>query len=156
MTFPTGLTISTANLDSPDDDPSLARADLLSLVEAFNQMTASTNVAQGVVVLDGSGKLSVNQIPTSLSVTGNLSLIPSTKVVNIRDILRLQPRYTADNGALTPSAGDIQYLVDGDAGSACLGVYDGSNWRVVRFATQVGDVGAAFDATFTLEATADL
>lgn len=156
MTFPTGLTISTANLDSPDDDPSLARADLLSLVEGFNQLTASVNAASGVVVLDGSGKLSVSQIPTSINVTGNLSLIPSTKIVNIRDILRLQPRYTADNGSLTPSTGDIQYLVDGDAGQPCLGVYDGSAWRVVRFMTQVGDVGSTMESTFTLEATADL
>lgn len=156
MTFPTGLQISTANLDSPDDDPSLARVDLLSLVEAFNQMTASSNTAQGVVVLDGSGKISVSQIPSSIQTTGNISLVPSTKIVNIRDIIRLQPRYTADNIALTPSLGDIQFLVDGDAGQPCLACYDGSNWRVIRFATQVGDVGASMESEFTLEATADL
>ena len=157
MTFPTGLTINTANLDSPDDDPSLARADLYDLVTAFNQVTASANQASGVVVLNASGKLAVSQVPTTLNVTGNITLAPSTKIVNIRDVLRLQGRFTADNGALTSSTpGDIIYLVDGDAGNPCLGVYDGANWRVVRFFTTVGDVGAAITGVaFTLTATAD-
>ena len=157
MTFPTGLQISTANLDSPDRDPSLARADLLSLTQAFNQVTASANAASGVVVLNASGKLAVSQLPTSLNVSGDLTLNPSTKIVNIRDVLRLQARFVDDNAALTtPVAGDIIYLVDGDAGQPCLSVYDGANWRVVRLATTVGAVGATLTSTSELSATADV
>jgi hypothetical protein len=101
--------------------------------------------------------LAVSQIPTSLSVNGDLTLNPSTKVVNIRDVLRLQARFVDDNAALTsPIGGDIIYLVDGDAGRPCLSVYDGTNWRVVRFATTVGAVGATLTATSTIVATADV
>lgn len=156
MTFPTGVTISTDNLDSPDDDPSLARADLLSLVQTINQLIDSENGVSGVLTLDGSGKISTTYLPSTVTVTGNIQLQPSTKIVNVRDVLRLQQRYTADNTQLTTaSAGDIIYLVDGDAGTPCLGVYDGSVWRVVRFMTQVGDVGAALSFVSTLAATAD-
>jgi hypothetical protein len=89
--------------------------------------------------------------------TGDIAIQPSTKIVNIKDVLRLSQRLTADNSLLTSSiAGDVIYLTDGDAGSPCLGVYDGTKWRVVRFMTQVGDVGAAISSTqFTLTATAD-
>jgi hypothetical protein len=157
MTFPTGLQISTSNLDSPDRDPSLARADLLSLAQAFNQVTASANAASGVVVLNASGKLAVSQLPTTLNTSGDLTLNPSTRVVNIRDVLRLQARFADDNQALTdPVGGDIIYLVDGDAGRPCLSVYDGTDWRVVRFATTVGAVGATLTTTSTIVATADV
>ena len=156
MTFPTGLQISTANLDSPDRDPSLARADLLSLTQAFNQVTASANAASGVVVLNGSGKLAVSQLPTTLNTSGDFTINPSTKVVNIRDVLRLQARFVDDNAALTsPVGGDIIYLVDGDAGRPCLSVYDGTNWRTVRLGTVVGPSGAAITSAFTLAAEAD-
>ncbi len=154
MTFPTNQTVNTTHLDSPDDDPSLARGDLYTLVTLFNQIVTSVNSAQGILVLDGSGQIAVNQIPVNLAVTGDLTLQPSTKVVKIQDVLRLQPRYTADNVALTPTTGDMIYLVDGDAGGPCLSVYDGSNWRVVRLMTTVGDAGAALLATTSLVATA--
>jgi hypothetical protein len=157
MTFPTGLQITTANLDSPERDPGLARADLLSLTQAFNQVTASANAASGVVVLNASGKLAVSQIPTTLNTTGDFTINPSTKIVNIRDVLRLTQRFVADNVVLTsPVGGDIIFLVDGDAGRPCLSVYDGANWRVVRLATTVGAVGAALTSTSTIVATADV
>ena len=156
MTFPTGVTISTDNLDSPDDDPSLARADLLSLVQTVNQLIDSENSTNGVLTLDSNGRISTTYLPSTVTVTGNLQLQPSTKIVNVRDVLRLQQRYTADNSQLTTSsAGDMIYLVDGDAGTPCLGVYDGTVWRVVRFMTQVGAVGAALASTFTMAAEAD-
>lgn len=91
--------------------------------------------------------------------SGAINLQPNSGVVALQKVLRLSQIYTADLGSATgttsPSAGDICYLVDGDAGQPCLGAYDGSQWRIVRFATQVGDVGAAITATATLAATAD-
>jgi hypothetical protein len=157
MTFPTGTVISTTNVETVDSSPALARADILSLIVAFNQLVASQNASSGVAVLNGDGTLSSEYLPANYVKTGDIAIQPSTKIVNIKDVLRLAQRLTADNSLLTSSiAGDIIYLTDGDAGSPCLGVYDGTKWRVVRFMTQVGDVGAAISSTqFTLSATAD-
>lgn len=159
MSFPTGTIISTANLDSPDDDPSLARADLYDLAVAFNQLVASGNAANGVLILNASGKVAATYLPTNLAVTGNIALQPTTGITSINAVLRLTQIVTADLGTATgttsPNAGDLCYLTDGDAGSPCLSVYDGSVWRVVRLMTQVGDVGAALTSEVTLAAEAD-
>jgi len=160
MTFPTGTTISTANLDSPDDDPSLARVDLYNMAVALNAIIASVNSAQGVLILNGSGKVAATYLPATYSTaSGALTLQPNNGIVNIQKVLRLSQIVTADLGAATgttaPSAGDICYLTDGDAGSPCLGVYDGTKWRIVRFMTQVGDVGATISATTSFTAAAD-
>ena len=160
MTFPTGTTISTANLDSNDDDPSLARADLYNLAVAVNDIIASANAAQGVLVLNGSGKIAGTFLPASYTTeSGALTLQPSNGVVSLQRVLRLSQIVTADlgtaTGTATPSAGDLCYLTDGDAGQPCLGCYDGTAWRIVRFMTQVGDVGASITGTATLTATAD-
>lgn len=159
MTFPTGTVISTANVASPDSDPSLARADLYDLIVAFNQLIASVNAAQGVATLDGSGRMSTSYMPSTWVSPGNISLQPATGIVSIQNILRLAQIYTADLGSdlgtTANTAGDVCYLVDGDAGQPCIGVYDGAQWRIVRLATQVGDVGAELSAVSTLEVEAD-
>jgi hypothetical protein len=158
MTFPTGTVIDTTNVASVNSDPSLARADIYDLIVAFNALVASVNAASGVAVLNGSGKLAASLLPTTQNVTGTLVLQPSTGLVNIRNVLRLYQIATSDLGSATgttaPSAGDLIYLTDGDAGQPCIGVYDGTKWRVVRLMTQVGSVGAAVTARFTLTATA--
>ena len=158
MTFPTGTTINTTNLDSADDDPSLARADLYAAVVALNQLIASENTALGVLVLNGSGKIAATYLPNNYTVSGNIAMTPSTGVVTLNRVLRLTQTVTADLGTATgtnsPVAGDLIYLTDGDAGQPCLAVYDGSSWKVVRLMTRVGDVGAALTATATLTATA--
>jgi hypothetical protein len=157
MTFPTGTTISTANVASASSDPSLARQDFYDLIVAFNAILSSYNAAQGVLVLDGSAKIGTNQLPSTVAVTGNQVFQPSTGVVSIQNVLRLTQIYTADLGSQTgttsPNAGDICYLVDGDVGRPCMAVYDGTAWRIVRLATRVGDVGAALTPRFTLTAS---
>lgn len=156
MTFPSGTQVNTSNLLTADNDPSLARVDLLALVQAVNQLVASENLAQGVLTLDGGARISTAFLPSSITVPGNLLLQPANKIVTVQDVLRLTQRYTADNALLTsPAAGDMIYLIDGDAGRPCLAVYDASNWRVVRFMTIVGSAGAALTLTATLTATAD-
>ena len=80
-------------------------------------------------------------------------------VTTIRNALKLYPTYADDLGTAlgttAPTAGDLIYLVDGDAGQPCLGCYDGSAWRVVRFGTQAGTAGAGLSAEFTISAEAD-
>jgi hypothetical protein len=161
MTFPTGTTISTANVDSATDDPSLARADIFDSFVALNAIIASANTAQGVLVLDGSGKIAGTYLPAAWSTTsGSITIQPNNGLVNIQKVLRMSQIVTADLGTAvgttSPSAGDICYLVDGDAGQPCLSVYDGTNWRVVRFSMVAGDVGATLSASASLTATADV
>jgi hypothetical protein len=159
MTFPTGTQIPTTNLDSSDDDPSLARADLYNLVVAVNQLIASQNLASGVAVLDGTAKIAISNLPSSFTQSGTLALQPGAGIVSVNRVLRLSQTYTADLGSATgttsPVAGDLCYLVDGDAGQPCVGAYDGSVWRVLRLMTQVGSVGATLTASSTFTAAAD-
>lgn len=161
MTFPLAQTVSTANVSSSDSDPSLAREDLFNLITLFNQLIASANLAQGVMVLGGDGRIPGTLLPATFSTaTGNLTLAPAAGVVNVQRVLRLAQIFTADLGLVTgttsPIAGDLCYLVDGDGGRPCIGAYDGINWRVLRFQTTVGDVRATLTAASTLTATADL
>jgi hypothetical protein len=159
MTFPVGTVISTANLDSSDDDPSLARADLYAAVVALNQLIASANAASGVLILNGSAKIAAAYLPGTYAVTGGITLQPSSGVVSLQRVLRLQQTVVADLGTVTgtasPTAGDLVFLTDGDAGSPCLACYDGTKWCVVRLMTQAGSVGASLTATSTLTAEAD-
>lgn len=142
MTFPTGTTISTANLDSATDSPASARSDLLAAVEALNQIIASENSASGVMVLTGSAKIPSTLYGTQITcTTGDQVINPTSGIVNIRDVLRMQPMTTADITALAdPVAGDIAYASDGDAGSPCLTFYNGTDWVVIS-------VGSAISST---------
>ena len=158
MTFPTGTVISTDNVDSPDDDPSLARADIYNLILAVNQLIASVDAANGVLTLDAGAKIPTGYIPGTISVTGNQTLSPSTGIISIQNVLRMRQITFVQLGSLTgtasPTAGDVVYLTDGDGGRPCIAVYNGTNWRIVRLGTQVGPSAAALTATSTLTATA--
>ena len=140
MTFPTG-TISTTHLDSSADDPSQARADIYNAVIALNTIITEANTANGVALLDGTGKIGVAAVPTSLTVTGDLTLQPSTGIITVRDILYINPQTTADiNLFASPAAGMLVYATDGAGGSPCLAVYDGSAWKRIA-------LGATISAT---------
>jgi hypothetical protein len=120
--------------------------------------TITGDLANGVLVLNGSGQINATLLPATQTITSTLILQPSTGIVNIRNVLRLQQIATADLGTTlgttSNQAGDVVFLTDGDRGNPCLSVYNGSQWRVVRLATQVGSVGATLTATSTLTATA--
>lgn len=160
MTFPLGQSVSTANVASPDSDPSLAREDFLNLITLVNQLIASANIAQGVLVLDSGGRINSARLPGTYITTGGMTLSPSTGVVTLQKVLRLAQIYAEDLGAAlgtsSPSAGDLCYLVNGDAGRPCIGVYDGTSWRVVRLSTTVGTVGAALVAVSQLACDGDI
>jgi hypothetical protein len=141
MTFPT-TPINTSNLDESTDDPSLARADLLDAVEKLNTIIDEAGQANGVCVLSGTGRIPATALPVQISLTSGVQVInPTSGIVNIQDVLRMQQMTTADIEALVdPQAGDIAFASDGDAGSPCLSVYNGTDW--VRIS-----VGAAISAT---------
>jgi hypothetical protein len=140
MSFPTGTVISVSNLNSGTADPSLARADILAAVQALNAIIASANQASGTVVLTGSGKLPSSTIPSQITLASGVQVInPQSGVVNIRDILRLQPVTVAELGDLENEAGDVAYCEDGADGEPTLAFYNGTDWVRVS-------VGAAISA----------
>lgn len=141
MAFPTGTTIPTSNFDSASDNPANARADLLQTIQAVNDIIASENGDNGVCVLNGSGKIPNSAIPSQISLSSGVQVInPVDGVVNIRDILRLQPNTVTELTALTSTAGDVAYCSNGAGGNPCLAFYDGTTWKRVT-------VGATISAT---------
>lgn len=132
MAFPT-TQVTTDNLDAASDDPSLARVDLLDAVTKLNTIIDEGGSANGVALLNGSGKLSASQIPATISATGIQVLSPTGGVVQIQDILRLTPKTTAELNALTSVAGDVAFCSSGvdSAGEPCMALYDGSAWRAI-------------------------
>lgn len=141
MSFPTGITINTTNLDSGTDSPASARADLYDLAVAVNDIIGSENAANGVLTLDATGKINSTAFPTSIT-TATLTLNPTSNYVTISDCLRLPAKIVADVAADFPSpqTGDIIALSNGAAGQPCLAMYNGSAWKVIS-------LGATISAT---------
>jgi hypothetical protein len=143
MAFPTSQ-INTTNLDSDADSPASARVDLLMLTTAVNTIIAEANQANGVALLDGGGRIASTAVPAVQQPFGVMTLNPTSTVVKIEDILRMEAKTVAQLQAfaLSPgnAAGDIAYCSNGAGGSPCLAVYNGTNWLRVA-------LGAAISAT---------
>lgn len=125
------------NLDSSTDNPSLARQDIYDAFVLLNDIIASQNAAYGAVVTDGFNKISADQIPNNVNITGNLSLEPSAKWVTINNVLNLAPQTAAQIAAssVVPQLGDIMLCSDGDAGAPCIVFHDGTDWKKLAFST---------------------
>jgi hypothetical protein len=132
MAFPTAQ-VTTTNLDDASDDPSLARADLLDAVQKLNTIIDEGGAANGVALLNSSGKLNSTQMPGSITASGVQVINPTSGVVHIQDVLRLTPKTATELNALSSVAGDIAYCSDGSgsSGEPTLAVYDGTNWRAI-------------------------
>jgi hypothetical protein len=140
MAWPT-TAISTANLDAASDTPAAARADLYSAVVAINDMMAARGQISGVAAIESDGYIDSGVIPAQLeSVAGDMNLVPASDRVNVFYILGLQPRSTTQLAAISAVEGDVAYCSDGDTGSPCLAVFDGTSWLRVS-------LGAAISAT---------
>jgi hypothetical protein len=140
MAFPT-TEISTTNLDADTDSPAAARPDLLSAVQALNNIIDSAGGANGVPVLNASGKLDAATLPNEISSAGTMTLSPSNSVVALESILRMSKYTVAETATIVgSSSGDIIVVSDGDAGSLCMAMYDGTNWKKIS-------LGATISAT---------
>jgi hypothetical protein len=140
MAFPTS-TINTTNLDSDADSPALARVDLLALSVAVNTMIAEANQPNGVALLDGSGTIASTAVPAVQQPFGIMTLNPSSTVVKVEDILRMESKTVAQLDAFETSPGaapgDIAYCSDGAGGNPCLAVYNGTDWLRVALGTAI-------------------
>ena len=119
----------------------MARVDLYNTVVAVNSIIASANAADGVLVLDGANKVPVAQFPTTLNPSSDINFQPSTGIVKIQSLLRLSPSYIDDLATdyPTPELGDIVSTYDGDGGSPCLSMYDGTNWKIITLGATVNN-----------------
>ena len=85
MTLPTEQ-ISTTNIDSVDDSPSQALAQIKQAVDSLNQMIASFNHANGIATLNAKGRMREGDLPgvdRGLSyingMLGHSSIAPATR-----------------------------------------------------------------------------
>ena len=132
--------VTTANLDNDADDPSLARADLEAALNELKNVINGRNTTNGVAGLDGNGLVPNTILPNTVisSVGNDLTLDPDTDKVLIQDIINLNPQTTAQLTARTDAAeGDVAYCSDGDAGSKCAAVYNGTSWLVVALGSAI-------------------
>lgn len=134
MAFPT-TTITTNNLDSGTDSPSLARVDLLAAVTALNTIISEADTASGVALLTATGTYDSAKLPATFSPAATLTLSPATGIVNIHDVLRLTSLQATDIAGLTSTQGDIAFSSDADGGSPAICFYDGSDWRYLALSS---------------------
>ena len=130
MTFPTA-NVSTSNLSSDTTSPSAARADLLDAVEKLNTIMSEGGAASGVALLDGSARIPISAIPTTIT-TANLALNPGDGVVSIQNVLRLNQLPTATILNFTGNvSGDMVMCsnVGNIASNPGIAIFDGTQWR---------------------------
>ena len=96
--------------------------------------------ASGVVPLNASSKILATYLPDEINSSSatNLTLDPTTGKVALEEILNLSPLTTAQLNARSDQAeGDVAYCSDGNSGSKCVAIYDGSNWKVVSLGATI-------------------
>jgi hypothetical protein len=140
MAWPTGSQVDTSNLSTSTANPSLARIDLYNAVTYLNTIIADANEPEGALVLDGFGLITTDKLPNVMQVTGNLSLEPSTTIVNVRDTLRLASKTKAQIAASTATytVGDMMIVTDATSGGGtgpAICFYNGTVWKYMLFSS---------------------
>ena len=136
MAWPANSTnIVTTNMDSATDSPASARADIKAALDELANVINGRGEANGVAPLDATTRIANTYLPNTL-VSGSgvdLTLQPDTNRVQVEDVINLTPlTLTQLNSAIpTPQEGDIAYTTNGNSGSKCLVVYDGTAWKVI-------------------------
>ena len=141
MAWPTNSSnIDTQHLDAGTDSPASARANIKTALDELANVIDGRNQASGVAGLDASSKISATQIPDELNTSSStdLTLDPTTGKINIEEILQLKPQTLTElNARSDQEEGDLAYCSNGNSGSKCLAVYDGSNWKVVALGATI-------------------
>ena len=141
MAWPTNSSnIDTQHLDAGTDSPASARANIKTALDELANVIDGRNQASGVAGLDASSKISATQIPDELNTSSStdLTLDPTTGKINIEEILHLKPQTLTElNARSDKEEGDLAYCSNGNSGSICLAVYDGSNWKVVALGATI-------------------
>ena len=136
MTWATAGNITTEHLNEATDSPASARAEIKTALDELTNVANGLNTAGGAAKIDAStSKVIAN---SGIQSTTNITLTPASGYsVDIENILNLKPQTVAELNALTSAEGDVAYCSNGDTGSKCLAVYDGSNWKVVALGSTI-------------------
>lgn len=140
MAWANSSNVSTTNLDAGSDSPAAARGDLKAALDELILVINGRGQANGVVPLNASSKILATYLPDELNTTAatDLTLDPSTDKVNIEHIINLNAQTVAQLNARTDkTAGDVAYCSDGDTGSPCISVYNGTDWKVVSLGATI-------------------
>lgn len=137
MAWPSTVTLT--QLDDDADSPLSARPQIKAMGDAVNDIIGERGVASGIASLDSSGTVPNTEIPDTITTTGSndITLVPNTERVKIQNIINLEPRTVAQLTALTGDEGDVAYCSNGDTGSKCIAVYNGTNWVVVSLGSTI-------------------
>jgi hypothetical protein len=77
-------------------------------------------------------------MPQTISPAGSLTLAPANRIVSVDRVLRMTPlNVTQVNLLADATEGDIVYIENGDAGDKCIGVYNGTDWKVVALGSTI-------------------
>jgi len=140
MAWATSSNVITTNLDAGTDSPAAARPDLKAALDELVIVIDGRGQASGVAPLNASTKIDATYIPDELNSTAatNLTLDPATGKVALEEILNLAPQTVTQLNARTDQAeGDIAYCSNGDAGSKCIAIYNGTDWKVVSLGSTI-------------------
>lgn len=140
MAWATIGNVTTNHLDSATDDPSQARVEIYNALLELQNVINGRNAASGVAGLNASSKIDGAYLPNTIvsDASTNLTLQPTTGKIVLEDIISLTPQTVADLTARTDQAeGDVAYCSDGDAGSKCIAIYNGTDWKVVSLGATI-------------------
>ena len=140
MAWGTAANVTTTHLDSASDDPSQARVEIYNALVELVAVINGRNSASGVAGLNGSSKITASQLPNTIvsDTATDLTLTPATTRVNVEHILNLDPRTLVQLNAVTsPQEGDVAYCSNGDGGSKCLAVYNGTAWKRIALGATI-------------------
>ena len=132
--------IDTTNLLAGTNSPALARQDLKAALDEIANVIDGRNTANGVAGLNASSKIAATYLPDEINSSSGQDLIldPSSDKVKIEHILNLNPQTVAQLNARTDQVeGDVAYCSNGDAGSKCLAIYNGTDWKVVSLGATI-------------------
>ena len=123
--------VSTDNVDSASDNPSLARADIYNALVELQAVINGRGTVNGLASLDATTKVPASELPTTfVSTTGDITLQPNSARTSFEDVINLEPVDYASLPA-SPAKGDVAYLTtDGAAASQeQIIYYNGTNWK---------------------------
>jgi hypothetical protein len=140
MTWGTVGNVTTTHLDSADDSPAEARVEIYNALLELQNVINGRATANGVASLDANTKVPSAQMPDEINSSSatNLTLDPATGIVQIEDIIQLNPITRAAAYAVTGLAdGMMAMMSDGDSTVTKPAYYSGGVWRYFDDNTEV-------------------
>lgn len=139
MAWGNSANVTTVHLGSATDDPSQARVELYNALVELTAVINGRGASNGVASLDSNSLVPSTQLPDTFTtgLTNNLILDPDTGRVAVQDIINLNAQTVSELNARTSIEGDVAYCSNGDAGSPCVAVYDGTAWQVVSLGSNI-------------------